>query len=35
MVYLTYFGYAFGDPYKAFRGIDQNGIECGKVGGAA
>jgi hypothetical protein len=35
MVYLTYFGYANGNPYNAFRGVDQNGKICGEVGEAA
>lgn len=29
MVYLTIFGYMNGNPYNAFRGVDDNGIVCG------
>jgi len=32
MVYLTYFGYHNGNPYNAFRGVDQTGAQCGIAG---
>ena len=32
MVYFTYFGYYNGNPYNAFRGVDQTGAQCGIAG---
>ncbi len=34
MGYLAGYGYSKGDPSRIFRGVDQNGKECGKVGDA-
>lgn len=35
MVYLTIFGYMYGNTNKIFRGIDKNGVVCGLPGGVA
>lgn len=34
MIYLTAYGYSNGNPSKAFRGVDSNGIICGSDGAA-
>lgn len=34
MVYLTAFAYSNGNPYNAFRGVDQTGVICGIAGTA-
>lgn len=35
MIYLGIYGFEKGNPSVIFRGVDQNGTECGKIGGAA
>ena len=35
MVYLTIFGYMYGNTNRIFRGIDKNGNVCGLPGGVA
>ena len=35
MVYLGVYGFSKGNTYVMYRGVDSNGVECGKTGGVA